>query len=213
MKTDDLIEILSTNVEPVDHRRVVRNIVLALGASVAAAVTLTLSVLGARTGLITIGGIIPAALKVVGTVMILVPASVYLIRLARPGGELRSSIATIALLFFLIMVLAALSLSLTPGYHWHWTLLGDEWLECLVSIPLIAIVPFALIVWTMRHMAPTDLTLTGALVGLVAGCLSAIGYAFHCADDTLPFFVLWYGGTIALCTFAGWKLGPKLLRW
>ncbi len=62
-------------------------------------------------------------------------------------------------------------------------------------------------------MAPTDLARTGAFVGLVAGCVSAIGYAVHCAVDTLPFFAFWYGATIALCTFAGWKLGPKLLRW
>jgi hypothetical protein len=29
----------------------------------------------------------------------------------------------------------------------------------------------------------------------------------------VPYVALWYGGTIALCTFAGLKLGPRLLRW
>jgi hypothetical protein len=48
---------------------------------------------------------------------------------------------------------------------------------------------------------------------MVAGCLSAAGYALHCVDDSVPFVALWYGGTIALCTFAGWMLGPRLLRW
>jgi hypothetical protein len=111
------------------------------------------------------------------------------------------------------MVLAIISLASAPGSHWKGVILTDDWLECVISIPLIAIVPFAVITWSVRQMAPTDLARAGAFVGLVAGCVSAIGYAFHCVDDSVPFFAVWYGGTIALCTFAGWKLGPKLLRW
>jgi hypothetical protein len=50
-------------------------------------------------------------------------------------------------------------------------------------------------------------------VGLIAGSVSATAYALHCADDSLPFVALWYGGTILLCTLAGTILGPRLLRW
>jgi hypothetical protein len=213
MKTDDLISLLSTNVEPVDHRQIARNIGIAVIVGAAAALAMVYFVLGPRVGLTTPGTFIPALLKVVFTVTILIPASIYLIRLSRPGGERRSSVALVALPFFAVMVLAVLSLAFAPNYHWNGTVLSDEWLECLISIPLIAIVPFAVIVWAMRQMAPTDLARTGAFVGLVAGCLSATGYALHCADDSVPFFALWYGGTIALCTLAGWRLGPKLLRW
>jgi len=213
MKTDDLISLLSANVEPVDHRQIVRNIGMAVGAGAAVAVAIVFFVLGPRAGLTTVGTFIPALLKVAVTVIILVPASIYLIRLARPGGERQPSVALVALPFIAVMFLVVLSLEFAPSSHWKETILSDDWLECLISIPLIAIVPFAVIVWAVRQMAPTDLARTGALVGLVAGCLSAIGYAFHCADDTVPFFALWYGGTIALCTFAGWKLGPRLLRW
>jgi len=92
--------------------------------------------------------------------------------------------------------------------------MGDRWLQCLVSIPIIATLPFAAIVWAVRRFAsPTDLVRAGAFAGLVAGGLSAIGYALHCTDDSLPFVALWYGGTIALCTVAGAMLGPRLLRW
>ena len=92
-------------------------------------------------------------------------------------------------------------------------IIGDNWLVCLLSIPLIAIVPFAMIVWAVRRAAPTDLVRAGALAGLVAGGVSASAYALHCTDDSLPFVALWYGGTIALCTIAGAALGPRLLRW
>ncbi len=213
MKTDDLISLLSTNVEPVDHRQLVRNIGMAVVVGAAVAVATVFFVLGPRAGLTTAVTFIPALLKVAVTVIILVPASIYLIRLTRPGGERRSSVALVALPFITVMLLAALSLTFASSSHWNGKIFGDQWLECVISIPLIAIVPFSVIVWAVRQMAPTDLARTGALVGLVAGCLSAIGYAVHCVDDTVPFFVLWYGGTIALCTFAGWKLGPKLLRW
>ena len=213
MKTDDLIDILSTNVEPVDHRQIVRNIGMAVAAAAAAVVGIVFFVLGPRAGLTTVAAFIPALLKAAVTASILVPASIYLIRLARPGGERKSSAILVALPFIAVMLLAVLSLTFAPSYHWSGYILGHQWLECLISIPLIAIVPFSVIVWAVRQMAPTDLARTGAFAGLVAGCLSAIGYAIHCADDSVPYFALWYGGTIALCTFAGWKLGPKLLRW
>jgi hypothetical protein len=213
MKTEDLISMLSTNVEPVDHRRVVRNLCLALIAGAAAATGTVYLVFGPRTDLTAVGSLVPPLLKVAFTLIILVPASIYLVRLTRPGGERRSSATLVALPFIAVMLLVAVSLGFAPSSHWKGRLLGDEWLECLISIPLIAVVPFSMIVWTVRQMAPTNLTRTGAFVGLIAGCLSATGYAIHCADDSVPFFALWYGGTIALCTYAGWKLGPKLLRW
>jgi hypothetical protein len=111
------------------------------------------------------------------------------------------------------VVLAAISLLLAPSSHWDKMIVGDQWLECLLSIPIIAIVPFATIIWAVRRAAPTNLVRTGTFVGLVAGGVSAIAYAVHCTDDSLPFVAVWYGGTIVLCTLAGAALGPRLLRW
>ena len=213
MKTDDLIDMLSTNVEPVDHRQIARNIGMAVAAGAAVALAIVFFVLGPRAGLSSFATLASALLKVAVTVVVLIPASIYLIRLARPGGERRTPAVFVAAPFIAVIVLAALSVTFAPRYHWSGAILSDEWLECVISIPLIAVLPFAVIIWVVRQMAPTDLARTGAFVGLLAGCVSAIGYAVHCADDSVPFFALWYGGTIALCTFAGWKLGPKLLRW
>lgn len=213
MRTEDLITMLSTNVEPVDHRRVGRNVGIAVLAGAAACVATVYFVFGPRADLATVGSFVSPVLKVAFTLIILVPASIYLIRLTRPGGERKSTVALVALPFIAIMLLVVLSLEFSPSSHWHGKIFGEEWLECLISIPLIAIVPFSVLVWTVRQMAPTNLSRTGTFVGLVAGCLSATGYAIHCAEDSVPFFALWYGGTIALCSYAGWKLGPRLLRW
>jgi len=97
--------------------------------------------------------------------------------------------------------------------HWDKMVMGEEWLECLLSIPIIAIVPFAAIIAAVRRAAPTNLVRTGAFAGLISGGVSAMAYALHCTDDSLPFVAVWYGGTIVLCTLAGAILGPRLLRW
>ncbi|MFK4658235.1 hypothetical protein ABIF97_008169 [Bradyrhizobium japonicum] len=121
--------------------------------------------------------------------------------------------AVVVLPFLLIAALALISIGSAPVSHWDRMVAGDASLECLVSIPIIAIVPFALTMWAVRQAAPTDLRRAGAFAGLVAGGISAVAYALHCTDDSLPFVALWYGGTIVVCTLAGAALGPRLLRW
>ena len=213
MRTDDLITMLSTNVESVDRHQLARTFCAAVIIGGAAAVTIVLLVLGPRTGLTDIDVLVPLALKILFTVVVLGLASAYLIRFARPGGERRAPLALLALPFVVIVVLAAISLASTPHSHWNNMIVGDQSVECLLSIPVIAIAPFALIIWAVRQAMSTDLRRAGALAGLAAGALSATGYALHCVDDSVPFVALWYGGTIALCMLAGAAFGPRLLRW
>ncbi len=111
--------------------------------------------------------------------------------------------------FFVIVALAVISLGLAPSSHWNKMIVGDEWLECLVFIPVIAILPFAVSIWAVRKAAPTNLVRAGAFAGLVAGGVSAMAYALHCTDDSLPFVAVWYGGTIG-CVPGGAALGPRL---
>lgn len=213
MKTDDLIAMLSANVEPADHRQVARTIRSALALAGGAVVVAVLFALGIRDGATSLGTATAMALKLAFTLLLVAVASHYLIKLSRPGGERKTPASWVAWPFIAIMLLAAANLLAAPRSHWNGLILGDQWLECLISIPVIAIVPFAVIIWAVRQTAPTDLARAGAVAGLVAGCLSAAGYALHCTDDSVPFVALWYGGTIALCAVVGWSLGPRLLRW
>ena len=213
MRTDDLIAMLGTNVEPVDRKYVLRAIGMATGAGALVAMAATLLAFGFRTDLTTPRAFAFLFLKLAFTLVTLVLTVNLLTKLARPGGERKISIAWVVLPFAAVVLLAAAHLASAPSTHWERMILGDRWLECLLSIPLIAIVPFAIIVWVVRRMAPTDLRRAGALAGLIAGSISATAYAFHCMDDSVPFLALWYGGTIILCTAAGAVLGPRLLRW
>ena len=213
MKTDELITALSMGVEPVNRRLVNRSLGIALATGTAVAIGVTLVALGVRVDLTTPRAVIFLVLKLVFAIGTVGAASVYLARLARPGGEQRVSPGLAALPFGAILLLAGVSLGQAPRSHWDKMVMGGEWLECLISIPIIAIVPFAVVIWAVRQAAPTNLVRTGAFSGLVAGGVSAMAYALHCTDDSLPFVALWYGGTIVLCTLAGAILGPRLLRW
>lgn len=213
MKTDDLIKILGTQVEPVDPRGIVRTIAFAVGVGAVVALAFMLLLFGVRADVSTTRAWVFCLIKLGFALALIVPAGLYLTRLGRPGGERKTSVAFVAAPFVAIMLIGAVNLAFAPQSRWDEMIVGQDWLECLLSIPIIAIVPFAAIMWGLRRAAPTDLVRAGALGGLLAGAISAAGYALHCMDDTLPFIALWYGGTIVLCTLAGAVLGPKLLRW
>ena len=213
MKTEDLATVLSTRIEPVNHRMVGWTMGIALATSALVALGLMLVGLGIRADLTTGRALAFLLLKLAFTVGVVAISSIYLMRPARPGGERRTSSIRIMMPFAAIVLLAAISLGLAPSSHWDEMVLGDQWLECLLSIPIIAIVPFAIIVAAMRKAAPTNLERAGAFAGLIAGGVSAMAYALHCTDDSLPFIALWYGGTIAICTWVGARFGPQLLRW
>lgn len=214
MKTSDLVTLLGTNVEPVDRNRLRRTIVIAIPAGAALALGAMTFLFGIRPDLATPSASIFVSLKIIFTMGVLTLTSVYLLLIARPGGDRKTSIGIIAAPFIGIALLAAISLGSAPESYWHRMTFGQHWQECLVSIPIIAVIPFTILILALRHAAaPTDLVRAGALAGLVAGSISATGYALHCVDDSLPFVALWYGGTIGLCASVGAYLGPRLLRW
>jgi hypothetical protein len=213
MKTDDLVDALSVRIAPVDSRAVGRRIALAAAVGLVLAGAAILIGLGPRTSLAAAGEWAFLLLKIAFAATVAGTAAIYLTRLSRPGGALKHGMLVVILPFVAIVALALLSLGSAPASHWDQMVTGDAWLECLLSIPIIAIVPFAFTMWAVRQAAPTDLRRAGAFAGLVAGGISAVAYALHCTDDSLPFVALWYGGTIVLCTLAGAALGPRLLRW
>lgn len=213
MKTEQLIDLLSANLEPVNTYKLVRSLTFATVAGLALASVICIVTLGIRPdfsrpevlGFLFIKVGFAAAVGIVGCHLLL--------RHTRPGGENYSRIFSAAAPFAALLVLAALDLISMPASLWRHLLTGERLLQCVVSIPLMAVVPFAVIVWAVRDAGPTNLLRTGALAGLVAGGIGAMAYALHCPNDSLPFVAFWYGGAIILCALAGAALGPRLLRW
>jgi hypothetical protein len=155
------------------------------------------------------------ALKLFFSLSLVGAGAVFLIKSMHPGQGSRQSFLLVFLPFLMVGSAGLIALALTGESYTSCVrmMMGTRWQTCLLCIPLFAVIPFAALIWALRHGAPTNLRRTGAIAGLVAGALGATAYAFHCADDSLPFLAIWYGGSIALCTFLGAKLGPRLLRW
>jgi len=212
MRTDQLIEVLSTNVEPVTRRWIDRALIWTVVAGAVGAFCVMLVTVGPRSG---VGGAAELGflgLKLLFALGIIGPGVAYLMRLMHPGRDARRPFAVL-LLPFGVIALAAVAAMLAGPSATRASIFGTQWALCLVCIPLFAVLPFAGLVWALRQGAPTNLRRTGAIAGLVAGALGAAAYAFHCPDDSLPFIAIWYGGSIALAGVIGALLGPKLLRW
>jgi hypothetical protein len=210
MKTDKLIDMLSTNLEPVKRGHVEKTLAWAIVAGGAAAFCAMLTTVGLRTGP-SLGFL---ALRLLFTLSLIVVGASLLARLVRPGQTAGRRLLTMTFLPFAVIVLVgAAALFLERPMAWGKMILGMNWATCLFCIPLFAVIPFVVLIYVLRQGAPTDLKRTGAIAGLVAGALGATAYAFHCADDSIPFIAIWYGAMVALCAFIGALLGPRLLRW
>jgi hypothetical protein len=213
MKTDDLINLLGTNIEPVKGGQLRNTLLAALAVGTAGALCLLLLIFGAPGEAI---GREYLGLKVLGlafTLGLVATGASYLLRAARPGEPGRRPLIVIGLLFFALLSAGVITLVLSHPAAWGGMVFGPQWAACLICIPLFSIVPFASLVWALRKEAPTNPVWTGAVAGLVAGALGAAAFTLHHSAGSIPFIVLWYGGPIVVCTVVGAILGPRLLRW
>ena len=212
MKTDQLINLLSTNLEPVKRGETKKTLTWTILAGGLAAVCLMLATVGLRPG----GGQFISGylvLKLLFTLTLIGAGAALLGKLVSPGQDGRKLYTVILLAFLAIGSAGVCALVLGPPSGRDQMMMGSQWAICALCIPLFAIVPFSALIWALRKGAPTNLRRTGAVAGLVAGALGAVAYAFHCPDDSIPFIALWYGGMVGLCALLGAMLGPRLLRW
>ncbi len=213
MKTDELIDMLGTNVEPVKDGQLRKTLFIALTMGAAIVLCLMLAIFGMPGEAFSGAYFGLTALALVFTLGLVVAGAGFLIRAARPGKPGRSPLVIIGLLFLALLSAGIATLVVAHPATWGGMVFGPQWEACLICIPLFAVAPFASLVWALRKEAPTNLMWTGAVTGLVAGALSAAVFAVHHPGSSIPFIVLWYGGPIAACALIGAVLGPRLLRW
>jgi hypothetical protein len=213
MTTDQLIALLVADSRPVDQRRTLRAVTVSLAIGTAAAFGVMLLIFGPRPEMLNTRGLDVLLIKLLFAFAVVVTGSVFLPRLARPVAEMRGSGVVIFAPFAVIATAAAVALGSAHFSNWTGMIIGKDWLTCLLSIPLLAVLPFTALIWALNIGAPTDRTRAGEIAGLVAGGLAALACAFPCVDGALPSTALWYGLPIGICAAVGAKLGPSLLRW
>jgi hypothetical protein len=212
MRTDQLIDSLATNLQPVDRSRFSRRFCIALAIGLAAALGEMFLLIGPHQAL-DARGLIRFVSQFLFTLGLVATAAVFLLRSARPGAEVRGFPALASFPVGAIVAFAAVGLALTHRFISVGMTADNSLLACLLYIPLFAIAPFATVVWALRAGAPTHLARAGAAAGLVAGALGASACALPCADELYMGIAFSHGLAIEICAVLGGKLGPRLLRW
>lgn len=210
MKTDDLIAALAADTTPAASplARALKALVPAL--SVVAVAVLALWRVRPDLAEAMQGA---ALFKTLTPALIALAALVLTRALARPEDGTRRDWAPV------LGLLAALAVALVYGLARDGfagavaALDTRNTLTCLISVPILALLPLAAMLWALRAGAPAHPARTGAVAGLVAGAAAAAVYSLHCPQDTLMFFTLAYSAPVLLITGLGGVLGARLLRW
>jgi hypothetical protein len=212
MKTEDLIEALVQDAprpQLSPARRIL--VAIALGAIVAG-VLFALS-LGVRPDLGSALETWRFVLKPVLAVICLVSAWWACLQLTRPEVRPQDVAGWLLVTPALLGVAVLYELVAIPPALWSARLVGSYARICLLAIPLLSIVPLAVLLIALRVGAPRSPISAGAVAGLLAGALSATLYATHCPDDSPLFVAVWYTLAVGLVTATGALVGRRILRW
>jgi hypothetical protein len=213
MKTDQLVTLLATGVEPVDPRAPVRRCAAAVAAGVLVAAVLMAAWLGVRASLVQDVAVPMLWVKFAFVASLAAGGWIAATRLARPGASLAGVPAALLAPLLAIWVLAAVALVGADASQRTALVLGQTWSACPLNIAVLSAPVLAAAMWGMRGFAPTRPALAGAAAGLFAGAAGAVVYAFHCPELAAPFLGIWYVLGMLVPTAVGAILGPLVLRW
>lgn len=212
MRTGELINALAADGgmrEPPPRRA----LALALVPGVAVALGLFLATLGFRPHLLDLLGEPRLLFKLCLTLLLVGLSGALVLRLVRPGADVRSAAMMLAIVPALLVAGDIAEALTVPAAQWSQRLIGANAMFCLKSIPFLGAAPLIAILLALRSGAPEHPALAGAGAGLLAGAIGAALYAAHCPDDS-PFFVAaWYSLAISFVTAFGAAAGARFLRW
>ncbi len=212
METHELIKALAA-----DARRSGISMTVAWSSAVLAAVTIAAAVffalLGARPDIADAAQTFRFLFKFAVTIALAASAFALLHMLSRPEADVRRSLPHLAIAPALLAAGVVAELAVSSPDTWSARLFGTNSLVCLTFIPVIGIGPLALLLLALRHGAPSQPALAGAVAGLTAGSLAATFYAAHCTDDSPLFVATWYTTAIAMLALLGALGANRIARW
>jgi len=213
MKTDELVELLSIQVEPVTATHLRRTLWLSLAVGIGVTVCLMLALFGVPAYAFGATNLRIQAVSFLFTLSLVAIGARFLVAVAQPGEPGHKAFLLMGLVFLVLLSAGLIALTLSPRAAWHAMLFSPQWSMCLICIPLFALAPFAALIWALRRAAPTHPALSGATAGIVAAASGAAIFSCCIPGSSLPFVTVWYGGVILLCALAGAVISPWFLRW
>jgi hypothetical protein len=213
VKTDDLISLLSTGVEPVDARLPARRFLAALAVGTLISVVLTTGILRLNVALWRETGeamfwVREAYCAVLGALGLML-----VVRVARPGRGIGLVPVGIVAVVMAMWMLALAALAAVSPQSRTQLILGHTAAACPFLIAFLAAPLFVAFIWAAGGLAPTRLRWAGAASGFAAGSIGALVYTLHCPELAAPFLGVWYLLGMLIPTAVGALLGPRLLRW
>lgn len=213
MKTEDLIDRLTSDVRPIGRYPVERLFVMTLSIGLASSVLLTAVWLGLRPQLIDVASTLSFWLKFCFTGAVIVLAARAGCVLAKPLSGSRVSLWVVALPFLIAAAVGIQELATAPAQERMALWLGRSWAVCPTRIAVLSVPAFLALVLGFRRLAPVKLRLAGLAAGLAAGGVGATAYALTCTEDGAAFLSTWYACGILAVGAMGAMAGPRLLRW
>lgn len=213
MKTDELIGMLATGVEPVPRRAATRRLVWALLLGVPLAAAIMATEYGVRRDLVQAMFWPMLWMKIMFSFAIAWGGFVVAQRLSRPGVRVGRAWLGLAVPVGLVWAMALWRWFGAPEDERMELLMGQTWRSCAFNIALIALPVFVAGMVALKGLAPTRPAWAGAAVGALAGGTGATVYALHCLELAAPFLAVWYLAGMLIPVLAGALIGPRLLRW
>lgn len=201
---------------------------LAQGAGPAPRESLTRLLPGMLTGLVvaavvTVGlvGPLPAHdfltplpwIKLGPAFLLLALAWAWVQRSARPASRVLPVQRRVLGCWALLIAVGLLSLVGLSAEARMRAMMGQTWYICPCMLTVLSIPGLLLMLRAARGLPAANARQTGAALGLLAGCISAVGYSLACPEASPAFVALWYSTGLLLTTVLGALLGPRWLKW
>jgi hypothetical protein len=210
MKTDDLVRTLAADTE---HRGAPFTTAMVLAFGAAATVVVFAIWVGPRPDIASAMMTIRFSFKIFVVAALAIASIGLVMRSGRPGAQLFPWLVPAILAVTLLGIGAVAELAALPSSEWAKNWKGTNLFVCLAVIPSLAVVPLIAAIVTLRHGAPSNPPLAGAIAGLAAGTFAATLYGLNCDNDSPLFVATWYPMAIGIVVAAGTIAGSKLLRW
>lgn len=210
--TDDLINRLVENLEPVRPIRLSVGLGLAVFAALTSAAGVCLT-LGLRPD-IPVGTLEPHLLLQSGLFLLLgLSAAATVVRMSRPqvGSDYGGS--NWAMAMTALLPASALVMGFERGAISLSTMDLRSGASCLVSgVMWGSLTLTTLVVW-LRRGAPVRPHHAALLSGVAAGSFGIFAYSLHCPSNDVVHIGLWHSGAVLLSALLARLIVPPLIRW
>ncbi len=212
MKTDDFLSALAADETP-PAPAPGRALLIALAAALIVTAVLFFTAMGPRDDFMTAMGTVRFDFKLVVTLTLAFTGIAVAVRLSQPQPLARGETVLLIVAPALLILAVIAEMIAMPMATWMPRAMGHNRMLCMRYIPLLSLIPTALMLWALRMGAPSSPWRAGAVAGLIGGGIGAAFYAAACTDDSPLFVALWYTLGIGVMALLGAVAGSRLLRW